>query len=93
MDPATTLRTRQQGNRPFSFGAFIPATTEMACELSLEALPAVEAGDGWLSHVFAIHAGQTALQVRVALPADPDARPSPQSWPQPCIEQLRLCVG
>jgi hypothetical protein len=92
IEPATTLRARHAAPAPFAIGTFIPAASSLSEPLAIIQVgeETSGAGTGWEHHVFAIRAAHVDLKVEVAFPAGGEALPD--AWPQPCIEELNVCV-
>jgi hypothetical protein len=88
IEPATTIRTHAASAAPLVMGAFIPAAAGLSTPLSIRLLREASVNDReWTQLTFCVSAGPRRFEVSVDLPADPQARPSPESWPQPCIAQ------
>ena len=90
VDSSTTLRARQRGAGTFAIATFIPASGALSQPLAIVEAPVTVDAQGWERRAFDIHAGRLERRIEVAFPAvkiQPDG-----SWPQPCIEELNVCV-
>jgi hypothetical protein len=89
-EPSTTLRGRHAAPAPFVIGTFIPAAPSLSSPLAIVHARSHATAPGWETHDFGIRAGHVELTVDVAFPTDAVA--PPEDWPQPCIDELNVCV-
>jgi hypothetical protein len=90
-EPSLTIRASRAGAGPFDIAAFVPAGAALGDAVSIvQAAPPAPDGP-WTFSAFDIRAGNRELRLALAFPAG-QAQPDDANWPQPCIEELRLCV-
>jgi hypothetical protein len=92
VQPSLTIRASRAGSGPFDIAAFVPASAALTQGLSLTADLFEPSRDGWAFSAFHVRAGTRDLRVAVAFPSS-QAQPDQRSWPQPCIDELRICAG
>jgi hypothetical protein len=90
VESSTTLRARHRAAGPFAIGTFIPASAALSQPLAIVEAAVKRDADGWEWRAFDIHAGTTERRVEIAFPASPAT--NTDRWPQPCIEELHVCV-
>jgi hypothetical protein len=93
VEPSLTIRASRAGSGPFEIAAFVPASAALSERVSLtaEASPP-DARAGWACSAFHVHSGTRDFRVVVAFPAS-QAQPDDENWPQPCIDEVRVCAG
>ena len=88
VESSTTLRARRRASGAFVIGTFIPAYASLSQRLAIVERPvSVLKGDEMRS--FHIRAGGSERTIGIAFPVDPATT---VHWPQPCIEELNVCV-
>ena len=94
IETATTVRTRHAGRAPFVMATFIPAAPSLSEPLAIVHVRREQSLPGWELHTFAIQAGHLERRVDVAFPPNGNAEAdwAESEWPQPCIEELNVCV-
>lgn len=91
VERALTIRASRSGPGPFDIAAFVPATAAITEALSIVETTAPDAAGGWSLSAFQLRGGTQNLRLVVAFPAD-EAQPDAANWPQPCIDELRVCA-
>jgi hypothetical protein len=91
VEPSLTIRASRSGPGPFAIAAFVPASAVLSEPASIAETAAPEPEGQWTFRAFLVQAGAKELRLVIAFPAD-EAQQDGANWPQPCIEELRLCV-
>jgi Heparinase II/III-like protein/Heparinase II/III N-terminus len=91
VEGSTTVRARHAAGGVFAIATFIPASGALSQPLAIVEVPAERrTPNGWEGRAFDVHAGQVQLRIELAFPLEPNR--GPDDWPQPCIEELNVCV-
>lgn len=91
VEPSVTIRASRSGSGPFDIATFVPAAGAFTEAVAIAETVAPESHGDWSFGAFHIRAGAREVRVAIAFPAG-QAQQDAASWPQPCIEELRLCV-
>jgi len=90
VESSTTLRARRRASGAFAIGTFIPASGSLSQPLAIVEAPVTMDPQGWERRAFDIHAGRMERRIEIAFPVEPAT--ATLLWPQPCIEELNVCV-
>ena len=83
---STTIRAHRRAAGWFCIATFIPASSAGGDGLAIVEVPAETTADArWRACAFAIQTGGTEHRVQLVFPAELEAQPTPNEWPQPCI--------
>ena len=94
IERASVLQTGMAANGPAIMAAYVPlrAARRRCPKLVLAGRQDTRDGD-WTEWTLSCEGEHTDVHVTVALPRDLRTTPRPDSWPQPCIQELRAsCV-
>jgi hypothetical protein len=90
VERSTALQATQKAASTFVIATFIPSSAALSEPLAIVHGLARPMSDEWESRAFGVHAGHRELHLEVAFPRTPQAQLD--RWPQPCIEELHVCV-
>ena len=91
VERSLALRASRSGSGPFHIAAFVPAVAARAQTVEIAECAATASSSEWSIAAFHIRAGDREVRVEIAFPSG-QAQQDETNWPQPCIEELRLCV-
>ena len=75
----------------FDIAAFVPATADLGVAAGIDEMDAPAPRTGWSFSAFRLRAGDEEKRMVVAFPTG-EAQPDAANWPQPCIDELRVCA-
>lgn len=91
IERSLTIRASRAGSGPFDIAAFVPATADLGVAAGIDEMDAPAPRTGWSFSAFRLRAGDKEKRMVVAFPTG-EAQPDAANWPQPCIDELRVCA-